>query len=65
MPVITYSSIPHLAHQLKSTLSKEDIKLLVEELIKNNTQIQEDSESIAYGNYARTTKVCSACGRPV
>ncbi len=67
MAVIIYSSIPALAHQLKSELSEEEFKQLIKELVRNNTaEFQEYREdSIAMGNYARIVKVCVACGRPM
>lgn len=67
MSVIVYSSIHELARKLKSELSEEEFKQLIRALIRNNTaEFQEyRRDSVAYGTYAPTIKVCSVCGRPL
>jgi hypothetical protein len=66
MTFIVYSSIPELAHRLKSELSEEEFQQLIRVLISNNTaEFQEyRRDSVAAGNYAPIVKVCLACGRP-
>lgn len=67
MAVIVYSSIPELAHKIKSELSEYEFKQLIKQLVENNTaQFSEyRQDTTASGTYAPISKVCLACGRPM
>jgi len=67
MAVIKYYFISELAIKLKSQLSEEEFRQLIEELINNNiAEFQEyRKDSLATGNYARITTICRVCGRPI
>jgi hypothetical protein len=67
MPIIVYDSIPKLARRLKSSLTEEDFKELIYELVKNNeAEFQEyRRDDIPRGYYAAVSKTCPSCGRPL